>query len=44
MYFMNEDDLGGYSTTGNNVLGTYQIGAGVESLTSWILGMAWRAW
>jgi len=26
MYFMNEDDLGGYSTTGNNVLGTYQIG------------------
>jgi hypothetical protein len=25
MYFMNEDDLGGYSTTGNNVLGTYQI-------------------
>jgi hypothetical protein len=26
MYFMNEDDLGGYSTTGNNVLGTYNIG------------------
>jgi hypothetical protein len=26
MYFMNEDDLGGYSTTGNNVLGTYQVG------------------
>jgi hypothetical protein len=26
MYFMNEDDLGGYSTTGNSVLGTYQIG------------------
>jgi hypothetical protein len=26
MYFMNEDDLGGYSTSGNNVLGTYQIG------------------
>jgi hypothetical protein len=26
MYFMNEDDLGGYSTTGNNVLSTYQIG------------------
>ncbi len=26
MYFMNEDDLGGYSTTGNNVLGTYRIG------------------
>ncbi len=26
MYFMNEDDLGGYSTTSNNVLGTYQIG------------------
>ncbi len=26
MYFMNEDDLGGYSTTGNNVIGTYQIG------------------
>jgi hypothetical protein len=26
MYFMNEDDLGGYSTTENNVLGTYQIG------------------
>lgn len=23
---MNEDDLGGYSTAGNNVLGTYQIG------------------
>ncbi|MFZ0417480.1 MAG: hypothetical protein WAM04_05215 [Candidatus Sulfotelmatobacter sp.] len=27
MYLMNEDDLGGYSTTGNNVLGTYQVGA-----------------
>jgi len=27
MYFMNEDDLGGYSTTGNDVLGTYQIGS-----------------
>ena len=26
MYFMNEDDLGGYSSSGNNVLGTYQIG------------------
>jgi hypothetical protein len=26
MYFMNEDDLGGYSPTKNNVLGTYQIG------------------
>ncbi len=26
MFLMNEDDLGGYSTTGNNVLGTYQIG------------------
>ena len=26
MYLMNEDDLGGYSTTGNNVLGTYQVG------------------
>jgi hypothetical protein len=26
MYFMNEDDLGGYSTTQNNVLGTYQVG------------------
>lgn len=26
MYFMNEDDLGGYSTSKNNVLGTYQIG------------------
>jgi hypothetical protein len=26
MYFMNEDDLGGYSPTANNVLGTYQIG------------------
>jgi hypothetical protein len=26
MFFMNEDDLGGYSTTGNNVLGTYTIG------------------
>ncbi len=27
MYFMNEDDLGGYSTTGNDVLGTYRIGS-----------------
>ena len=26
MYFMNEDNLGGYSAAGNNVLGTYQIG------------------
>ena len=26
MYFMNEDDLGGYSPNKNNVLGTYQIG------------------
>jgi hypothetical protein len=26
MYFMNEDDLGGYSTTKNNVLGTYSVG------------------
>jgi len=26
MYFMNEDDLGGYSPNGNNVLGTYPIG------------------
>jgi len=26
MYFMNEDDLGGYSSSGNNVLGTYHIG------------------
>ena len=26
MFFMNEDDLGGYSPTTNNVLGTYQIG------------------
>jgi len=26
MYFMNEDDLGGYSPHSNNVLGTYQIG------------------
>jgi Bacterial Ig-like domain (group 3) len=26
MYLMNEDDLGGYSTTQNNVLGTYLIG------------------
>ena len=26
MYFMNEDSLGGYSTTKNNVLGTYGIG------------------
>ncbi len=27
MYFMNEDSLGGYSTTQNNVLGTYGVGA-----------------
>ncbi len=27
MYFMNEDDLDGYSPLGNNVLGTYHIGA-----------------
>ncbi len=26
MYLMNEDSLGGYSPTGNNVLGTYAIG------------------
>jgi len=26
MYFMNEDDLGGYSPNTNHVLGTYQIG------------------
>ena len=26
MFFMNEDDLGGYSSTGNNVLGTYRVG------------------
>jgi hypothetical protein len=26
MYFMNEDDLGGYSTTKNNVIGTYSVG------------------
>jgi hypothetical protein len=26
MYFMNEDDLGGYSTTTNHVLGTYSVG------------------
>jgi PQQ enzyme repeat len=26
MYFMNEDNLGGYSTSGNNVLGTYPVG------------------
>jgi hypothetical protein len=25
MFFMNEQDLGGYSSTGNNVLGTYTI-------------------
>jgi len=25
MYFMNEDNLGGYSTTKNNVLGSYQV-------------------
>lgn len=27
MYLMNADKLGGYSTTKNNVLGTYQVGA-----------------
>ena len=27
MFLMNEDDLGGFSTTKNNVLGTYNIGA-----------------
>jgi len=27
MYFMNEDSLGGYSTTQNNVLGTYGVGS-----------------
>jgi hypothetical protein len=27
MYFMNEDDLGGYSADSNNVLGTYAIGS-----------------
>jgi len=27
MYFMNEDHLGGYSTSTNNVLGTYPVGA-----------------
>jgi hypothetical protein len=26
MYFMNDDNLGGYSTTQNNVLGTYSVG------------------
>ncbi len=26
MYFMNEDNLGGYSPNQNNVLGTYQVG------------------
>jgi hypothetical protein len=26
MFLMDEDNLGGYSTTGNNVLGSYQIG------------------
>ncbi len=26
MYFMNEDDLGGYSPSSNNVLGTYSVG------------------
>ena len=26
MYFMNEDDLGGYSANKNNILGTYRIG------------------
>jgi hypothetical protein len=26
MFFMNEDHLGGYSTTANNVLGTYAVG------------------
>ena len=27
MYFMNEDNLGGYSTTQNNVLGSYTVGS-----------------
>jgi hypothetical protein len=27
MFFMNEDNLGGYSPNGNNVLGTYYIGS-----------------
>jgi hypothetical protein len=27
LFFMNEDNLGGYSTTGNNVLGIYEIGS-----------------
>src|SRR5437879_11858283 len=27
MYFMNEDSLGGYSTTQNNVFGTYGVGS-----------------
>jgi len=27
MYFMNEDNLGGYSATTNNVLGSYQVGS-----------------
>jgi hypothetical protein len=27
MFFMNEDSLGGFSPTKNNVLGTYQVGA-----------------
>jgi len=27
MYFMNEDNLGGYSTTQNHVLGTYSVGS-----------------
>jgi hypothetical protein len=26
MFLMNEDSLGGYSTSGNNVLGSYQVG------------------
>jgi len=27
MFLMNEDNLGGYSSSGNNVLGSYQVGA-----------------
>ena len=45
MYFMNEDDLGGYSPTQNNVLGTYRWGAaGVVSPITSIRRMDWAAW
>ena len=45
MSLMNEDDLGGYSRTKHNVLGTYNVGpAGAGSLTSWMRAMGWRAW